>query len=133
MRSASSIFIMPLPIESDIATLLAHAGTPLAANWVEEQLHELKHQGPATVLAEVGRLLNAHPEVEELEPKVKYLQKREQLMDYPRFQQQGWPIGSGCVESANPCVVQERGVWAGHALGPSKCEPHAGFTHRGLQ
>src|SRR5947209_1051176 len=30
------------------------------------------------------------------------------LMQYPLFQQQGWPIGSGSVESANTCVVQKR-------------------------
>lgn len=102
---------------SDIATLLTTVGTALAENWLAEQLHELKHHGPANVLAEGNRLLTDHLEVEELETKVKYLQKREQLMDYPRFQQQGWPIGSGSVESANTCVVQARGVWPWHALG----------------
>ncbi len=118
---------------SDIATLVRDAGTPLAENWLEEQLHELKHHGPANVLAEVGRLLNEHPDVEDLETKVHYLQKREAQMHYPRFQQQGWPIGSGSVESANTCVVQARGVWAWHALGTPQCEPEAFFTHRGLQ
>lgn len=93
---------------SDIATLLTNAGRPLAENWLEEQLRELKHHGPANVLAEVGQLLKDHPHVEELDTKVHYLQKREPLMHYPRFQQQGWPIGSGSVESANTCVVQER-------------------------
>ena len=29
-------------------------------------------------------------------------------MQYPLFQQQGWPIGSGSAESANTCVVQAR-------------------------
>ena len=85
------------------------------------------------MLAEVSQLLKAYPEVEDLQTKVHYLQKREELMHYPRFQQQGWPMGSGSVESANTCVVQARGVWAWHALGPPQCEPHAGFTHWGLQ
>jgi hypothetical protein len=93
---------------SDIATLVRTAGTPLAENWLDEQLHELKHHGPANVLEEVGRLLKDHPDVEDLETKVNYLQKREHLMHYPRFQQQRWPIGSGSVESANTCVVQQR-------------------------
>ncbi len=65
---------------SDIATLLRNAGTPLAENWLDEQLHELKHQGPGKVLEEVGRVLKEHPEVEDLDKKVNYLQKREQLM-----------------------------------------------------
>lgn len=93
---------------SDIATLLSNAGTPLAENWVNEQCHELKHQGPEKVLEEVGRLLKDHPSVVDLDKKVHYLQKRENLMQYPLFQQQGWPLGSGCVESANKCVVQKR-------------------------
>jgi hypothetical protein len=92
----------------EIAPLVREAATPLWQNWVEHQLHELKHHGPAKVVEEVGRLLNEHPDVEDLQTKGHYLQKREQLMQYPRFQQQGWPIGSGSVESANTCVVQAR-------------------------
>ena len=56
----------------------------------------------------MSQLLKDHPEVEDLQTKVHSLQKREELMHYPRFQQQGWPIGSGSVESANTCVVQQR-------------------------
>lgn len=93
---------------SQIATLLRTAGTPLAENWLDEQRHELKHHGPAKVLAEVARVLFEHPDIEDLDTKVHYLQKREQLMHYPLFQQQGWPIGSGSVESANTCLVQAR-------------------------
>jgi len=93
---------------SDIATLLRDAGSPLQETWLDEQLHDLKHHGPAKVLEEVARLLKEHPDVEDLQTKVHYLQKREQLMHYPRFQQQGWPIGSGSAESANTCVVQAR-------------------------
>jgi hypothetical protein len=47
---------------SDIATLFTNAGTPLAENWLDEQLHELKHHGPANVLEEVAQLLKDHPE-----------------------------------------------------------------------
>jgi len=113
----------------DIATLVRDAGTPLQENWVEDHLHDLKHQGPATVLEEVGRLLTDHPAVEDLDTKVHYLQKREHLMHYPRFQQQGWPIGSGSAESANTCVVQTRRVWARHALGRQQCQSAAGAAH----
>ena len=34
---------------SEIATLLRNAGTPLQDNWLDEQLHDLKHHGPAKV------------------------------------------------------------------------------------
>jgi hypothetical protein len=108
---------------SEIATLVRNAGTPLEANWLDEQLQELKHQGPAKVLAEVERLLTEHPDLEDLEKKVHYLQKREPLMHYPLFEQQGWPIGSGSAESANTCVVQQRlkgpGMhWEGRNVNP---------------
>lgn len=93
---------------SDIATLVSQAGTSLPEKWREEQLHELKHQGPKKVLEEVSRLLKEHPCVEDLAKSVNYLQKREEMMQYPQFRQQGWPIGSGSVESANVGVVQER-------------------------
>jgi hypothetical protein len=52
---------------SEIATLVRTAGTPLAENWLDEQLHELKHHGPANVVKEVGRLLKEHPHVEDLD------------------------------------------------------------------
>jgi hypothetical protein len=93
---------------SDIATLVRNAGTTLPETWLDEQLHELKHQGPQSVLEEIRRLLHDHPQVQDLKKKVTYLHKRETLMNYPLFQQHGWPIGSGSVESANKCVVQKR-------------------------
>ena len=108
---------------SEIATLVSTAGTALGETWLDEQLHELKHHGPAKVLAEVGRLLKDHPQVEDLATKVHYLQKREQLLRYPLFEQQGWPLGSGSVESANTCVVGARlkgpGMhWEGRHVNP---------------
>jgi hypothetical protein len=97
----------------DIATMVKAAGTTLPADWLELQCHELKHHGPSAVLKEVGRLLEKHPDVPDLETKVNYLRKREQQMQYPLYQQLGWPIGSGSVESANKCVVQARLKGAG--------------------
>jgi hypothetical protein len=93
---------------NEIAQFVTQAGTSLPEKWLEEQLHELKHQGAENVLAEVNRLLQEHPPGDDCEQKVKYLQKREEMMRYPQFQQQGWPIGSGSVESANVGVVQSR-------------------------
>src|SRR5207253_7452154 len=76
--------------------------------WLGQQLHELKHQGPAAVLKEVTRLLHNHLHVADLDKKVSYLCKREPHMQYPRYQEVGWPLGSGSVESANNGVVQAR-------------------------
>ena len=93
---------------SDIALLVGQAGHQLSDKWKEEQLHELKHSGPKNVLEEVKRLLKDNPYIEEIAKKVNYLQKRQEMMQYPQFQQDGWPIGSGSVESANVGVVQAR-------------------------
>lgn len=97
----------------EIAELVRAAGTSLPAEWLAQQLHELKHHGPAVVLQAVSRLLQRHPHVPDLDKKITYLCKREQHMQYPRYQALGWPIGSGSVESANKGVVQARLKGAG--------------------
>lgn len=98
---------------SEIAELVRAADTPLPEEWLAQQLHELKHHGPAAVLKEVTRLLQMHPHLPDLDKKVTYLCKREQHMQYPRYQELGWPIGSGSVESANKGIVQARLKGAG--------------------
>ena len=117
---------------NEIAQLVLSAGTPLREKWWEEQLHELKHYGPEKVLVEVNRLLQAHPLGEDFEKKVKYLQKREEMMQYPTFQQQGWPIGSGSVESANVGVVQARLKGRGMRFRTHQCQSSACVTSWGV-
>jgi hypothetical protein len=53
-----------------------------------------RHEGPTRVLLHVTRLARRYPQIQE---QVNSLQKRRELMDYPSYQQQGWPIGSGSV------------------------------------
>jgi hypothetical protein len=108
---------------STIETLVRNAGTKLEESWLEEQCHELKHHGPKKVLEEIHHLLRDHPQIEELEKSVNYLQKREQLMQYPLFQQQGWPIGSGSAESSHISVVQSRLGGAGMYWEPRNVNP----------
>lgn len=43
-----------------------------------------------------------------LQENAAYLRKREAQLDYSTFRREGWPIGSGCVESANKLVVEAR-------------------------
>jgi hypothetical protein len=76
--------------------------------WVEEQLHQLKHAGPTAVLSEVRRVWAVHPDHSEMATQVAYLEKRAAHMQYPMFQAAGWPIGDGAVESANKLVVEAR-------------------------
>ena len=81
--------------------------------WLNEHLHQLKHAGPANLLAELQKLQRKHPTVELLRIHSAYLKKREAQMQYPAFQAQGWPIGSGIVESGNKIVVEARLKGAG--------------------
>jgi hypothetical protein len=89
----------------EIADKVREGGGHLPAKWVDGVLHRLKHEGPARVLRHVTRLARHYPQIQE---QVTYLQKRRDLMDYPTYQQQGWPIGSGSVESSHKLVVQAR-------------------------
>jgi hypothetical protein len=90
---------------SEIADKVRDGGGHLPAKWVDGVLHRLKHEGPARVLRHVTWLARRYPQIQE---QVNYLQKRRELMDYPTYQQQGWPIGSGSVESSHKLVVQAR-------------------------
>jgi hypothetical protein len=108
---------------SEIEQLLRGAGAELPADWLSEQLHQLKHEGPATVLETLRTLHRAHPEVEHVAEKLAYLEKREAHMQYPLYQQQGWPIGSGIVESGNKVVMQARMKGAGMHWAPAHVNP----------
>jgi hypothetical protein len=90
---------------NEIADKVRVGGGHLPAKWVDGVLHRLKHEGPARVLRHVSHLARRYPQIQE---QVNYLQKRRELMDYPAYQQQGWPIGSGSVESSHKLVVQAR-------------------------
>ena len=97
---------------NDIGQAVQAAGGRLPAHWLEEVLHRLKHQGPARVLTHLAWLATRYPSPL-MQEKLTYLQKREAHMQYPTYQEAGWPIGSGSVESANKLVVEARLKGAG--------------------
>lgn len=88
-------------------------GTAETKQWTAERLHQLKHQGPQPILTEFGALQEKHPELPVVAENRAYLEKRVAQMQYSSFQQQGWPIGSGMVESGNKLVVEARLKGAG--------------------
>ena len=92
---------------------LAPAGKAVAADVLARCLHILKHRGPASLLRLLARLPPELAEREGVREHESYLRKREPLMQYPQFRRDGWPIGSGMVESANKLVVEERLKGAG--------------------
>ena len=83
-------------------------GQSAPREWFTQTLHPLKHEGPTAVWAEWQQLQEAHPDREEVQKALAYLDKRLAQMHYPGFQAAGWPIGSGAVESANKLVVEAR-------------------------
>jgi hypothetical protein len=83
--------------------------TPESQTWLKERLHRLKHEGPDQLLIELQKLQRKHPHVPAaISGNLAYLKKRTPQMQYPLFQAQGWPIGSGMVESGNKLVVHAR-------------------------
>ena len=82
------------------------AGSSLGDEWQREQIHRLKHEGAGPVLEDLRVLVESQKT--DLRKPLAYLEKTEAQMRYPVFQAQGWPIGSGVVESANKLVVESR-------------------------
>jgi hypothetical protein len=102
---------------------LQQAGVTLPSNVFERSLHILKHRGPGLLLRWCERLPAALTELEAVQKQMHYFRKREALLQYPVYQQQGWPIGSGMVESANKVVVQARLKGAGMHWEPAHVNP----------
>lgn len=98
---------------SQVGQILWGEGTPQTQEWVGAQCHRLKHEGPAAVLAELANAVQRHPDRPALAEHLNYLRKRVGHMEYPTYQRDGWPIGSGAVESANKLVVEARLKGAG--------------------
>lgn len=91
----------------------SEVGRVLGPTWLAERLHELKHEGPQPVLSELRDVQAHSPALSVLGEKLASLEKREAHMQYPSYQEAGWPIGSGSVESANKLVVEARLKGAG--------------------
>jgi len=104
--------------------------TPAFAAWFEALCHRLKHADPDQILDELRHVIKL-AEVEALSPEavatmqaqLDYLEKRRPMMTYAAFQQQGLPIGDGCVESANKLVVESRLKQAGMRWAPVQVNP----------
>lgn len=109
---AEALRILDLPHAAEHITLIGQTTTPdgllLSAAECARLRQELKQDGPDGVLAELRTLVEAHGELPELAKALAYLEKRQAQMRYPQFAADGWPLGSGMVESANKLVVEER-------------------------
>jgi hypothetical protein len=117
---------------NDMWQAVQAAGGSLPARWFQGVLHRLKHQGPARVLRHLRWLAARYPS-SLMQENLTYVQKREAHMQYPTYQEAGWPIGSGSVESANKLVVEARLKGAGMRLPSSERQPHAGAAQCRVQ
>jgi hypothetical protein len=107
-----AVRILDFPHAAEYVSLIGQAafgeGSSTAQTWLGQQLHQLKHTGPAPVLSELRRLVKTHPDRPDMKDNLAYLEKRAAHMQYPAFQAAGWPIGSGANESGNKLVVEAR-------------------------
>jgi hypothetical protein len=102
---------------------ISQAGMDLPTDLLPRLCHRLKHRGPRLLLRLLARLPAPLREQEGVREHLSYLCKREAVMQYPRYREQGWPLGSGMVESANKLVVQTRLKGAGMHWAPSQVNP----------
>jgi hypothetical protein len=112
---------------------LGEALAPGDPTWLPIQRHRLKHAGPEPLLADLRPQVAAHPSAAPLHEHLSSLDKRLAQLQYPRFQTDGWPIGSGVVESANQLVVEARLKGAGMRLRASQRQSAARLAQRRLQ
>ena len=122
---------------NEIGQLVLSAGGRLPTRWLQGVLHRLKHEGPPRVLEHLAWLAVRSPS-SLMQEKLAYLHKREAHMQYPTYQEAGWPIGSGSVESANKLVVEARlkgaGMrWARHNVDPMLVLRNAVCNHEWQQ
>jgi hypothetical protein len=103
-----------------IGEVVLGSGHASLAAWQTRQLHHLKHSGPSDLVANLTSFAAEHLSEELVAENLAYLNKRVAQMEYPSFQADGWPIGSGIAESANKLVVEARLKGAGmHWARPS--------------
>ena len=101
-------------------------GTAGLQQWFSTMAHQLKNKPPQRTLADLCLLesqATSEEQVAAIDNERRYLQKREAMIDYPHFQNKGYPIGSGSVESSHKLVVHSRmkqaGMrWADHNIDP---------------
>lgn len=88
---------------------LYSADEAAAAAWAEPLVTALREQGPAPMQAALAAVHLDDPKaVAVAERERGYFAYHAARMDYPRYQREGPPIGSGLVESAGQVVLRQR-------------------------
>lgn len=84
-------------------------GAPPARQWAETNLEHLWHGQVEVVIGNLHALDWEQIDcAEDIRQSPAYFETRQAKMDYPRFRQAGFPIGSGTVESGVNTVIHHR-------------------------
>ena len=112
MHRPDAVRILDLPhgagYINNLLEALRKADVHFPGEMLDRTLHVLKHRGPHSLFRMADRLPDDLAQKEEVRVPLNYLRKREAMMQYQKFRRDGWPIGSGMVESANKNVVEMR-------------------------
>lgn len=101
---------------SAAAQTLFGPGTAAASDWLGTQAHRLRHGQETAVVTTLAEraATERRPEARAVLATTRdYLANRQDQLRYQAFAAAGYPIGSGCVESANKLVVEARLKGAG--------------------
>jgi hypothetical protein len=93
----------------DVGKAVFGEGTPATARWVDGQRDALWDGQVATVIADLEKLdlaTGSSPAVVHQSPG--YFRHNQARMDYPAYRRDGYPIGSGTVESGANTLVHHR-------------------------
>jgi hypothetical protein len=93
----------------NVANTIFGERTPEAKQWTEVRLDHLWEGDGHIVVKALQQLNLEHKDVpDEVRQTPEYFNSRQPKMDYARFRQNGFPIGSGTVESGINTVVHHR-------------------------
>lgn len=101
-------------------------GTDDFKAWYRQRSHELKHDPPQQTLTQLDQLhqeTDKQDGIEVIDGSLTYLNKRKAMLNYTHFVEQGYPIGSGCVESGHKVVMQSRMKQAGMRWAEEHVDP----------
>ena len=93
-----------------LARALRGEGTP-EARQAGERWKAMLHEGQVgEIIEELTALRKAHrgEKRKRLADEIRYLEQGRHRMQYPRYRQEGWPIGSGAVEATCKHLAKER-------------------------
>ncbi len=121
LHRPDAVRVLDFPHAVEHLGLVAQAvfgpGTAAGSEWLGRQAHALRHGQEDAVLAALADLVAGAGRGTEARDVVAgvagYLGARREQIRYQAFAAAGYPLGSGCVESANKLVVEARLKGAG--------------------